>query len=262
MEIVQADSRIIKVAGVSVELTTFGAGRPLLFLHPDIGINSKAEVLHRLAGSFTVFVPSHPGFGRSELPSGMTTVDDLSYFYLDFLEALELREVVLVGVSLGGWIASEIATKSTHRLSHLILSNALGVRVGARDARDITDIYALSQRELLTMSFHSSQGYEIAKASFDEDAYITLRNRESTALFGWSPYMNNPKLAGRLHRIRIPTLVLWGTSDKIAPLDYGRAYSSRIPGARLDEITQAGHYPHLEQPEAFARKVLAFVEGS
>jgi len=93
----------------------------------------------------------------------------------------------------------------------------------------------------------------------DDDALVMFRNAESTALFAWSPYMHNPKLSSRLHRIRVPTMVLWGASDRIASPAYGRAYSDKIPGARFVEIAAAGHYPHLEQPEAFAREIVEFI---
>ena len=82
---------------------------------------------------------------------------------------------------------------------------------------------------------------------------IVARNREATARYAWSPYMHDPKLKGRLHRIRIPTLLLWGAADRILSEAYGRAYCAAIPGARFETIERAGHFPHLEQPEEFAR---------
>src|SRR3981081_3879851 len=93
----------------------------------------------------------------------------------------------------------------------------------------------------------------------DDDAHILFRNREATALFAWSPYMYDPKLASRLHRIRIPTLVLWGASDRIVSPDYGRAYSKLIAGAQFELIEDAGHYPHIERPDLFTRKIVEFV---
>jgi pimeloyl-ACP methyl ester carboxylesterase len=95
----------------------------------------------------------------------------------------------------------------------------------------------------------------------DADVRLVARNREATARYAWSPYMHNPKLKARLHRIRIPTLFLWGTNDRILSEAYGRAYSAEIPGSRFETIARAGHFPHLEQPEEFSRKVLAFIEG-
>jgi pimeloyl-ACP methyl ester carboxylesterase len=232
----------------------------LLLLHPAIGIKSTDRVIEELAQSFTVIAPSHPGFGRSDLPRAMTTVDDLAYFYLDAMDALDLRDVVLAGVSFGGWIAAEIAVKSTERLSHVVLADAVGIKLGGREQRDIVDIFTTKQSEIDRLAFHDPEVAAIDHASIsDDDAYILFRNREATALFAWSPYMYDPKLAGRLHRIRVPTLVLWGASDRIALPDYGRAYSNLIAGAEFELIENAGHYPHIERPDAFARKIVTFV---
>jgi pimeloyl-ACP methyl ester carboxylesterase len=167
-----------------------------------------------------VIAPSHPGFGRSELPRAMTTVDDLAYFYLDVMDALDLRDVVLAGVSFGGWIAAEIAIKSTERLSHVVLADAVGIKLGDREQRDIVDIFTTKQSEVDRLAFHNPKIAAIDHASIsDEDAHILFRNREATALFAWSPYMYDPKLASRLHRIQVPTLVLWGASDRIVSPD-------------------------------------------
>jgi pimeloyl-ACP methyl ester carboxylesterase len=109
------------------------------------------------------------------------------------------------------------------------------------------------------MSFHDPAHARFdPKTASEDEVFVRLRNRESTALLGWSPYMYNPKLLGRLHRIRIPTLVLWGASDRIASADYGRAYARAIPGARFETIERAGRFAHIEQPDEFARRVAAF----
>src|SRR5215216_2896833 len=256
-----ADTSMIVVDGINVEVIERGRGRPLLFLHPEIGIERTAPVLDHLAHGARVIAPSHPGFGRSELPKLMNSVDDLAYFYLDFLETLDLRDVILVGASLGGWIAAAIAVKSTERLSHLVLANPLGIKVGDRETRDVVDIFALTDKELNALAyFDPKMGERDYAAMPDADVMIAARNREATARFAWSPYMHDPKLKHRLHRIRIPTLFLWGASDRILSESYGRAYAAAIPGARFEPIERAAHFPHLEQPEAFAQRVLAFAD--
>ncbi len=123
----------IVVNNIRVELIERGRGKPLLFLHPEIGIEPTSPVLDRLASRTRVLAPVHPGFGRSEQPKSFDTVDDLAYFYLDLLEQLDLRQIIVVGVSFGGWIAAEIAIKSGERLSHLVLANAIGIKVGDRE---------------------------------------------------------------------------------------------------------------------------------
>src|SRR5689334_21314 len=252
----------ITVNGIKVEAIEKGRGRPLLFLHPGIGLDRNAPVIDRLAEHAGVIAPSHPGFGNSEQPRSFTTIDDLAYFYLDLLDELDLKDTIVVGVSLGAWIAAEIAVKSTARLSHLVLANAVGIKVGDRTTRDIVDMFALTEPELNQLAYFDPQAAARDYPAMPEaDVRIVARNREASARYAWSPYMHNPKLKGRLHRIRIPTLLLWGTADRILTEAYGRAYCAAIPGARFETIERAGHHPHIEQPDAFARAVFAFTQG-
>ena len=252
----------LKINDIRIETIEKGRGRPLLFLHPGIGLDPEAPVLDRLAERARVIAPSHPGFGGSEQPRSFTTIDDLAYFYLDLLDELDLTDTVVVGVSLGGWIAAEMAVKSTQRISRLVLANAVGIKVGDRETRDIVDIFAKTEKELNELAYHDpSIAERDYKAMADADVKTAARNREATARYGWSPYLHDPKLKGRLHRIRIPTLFLWGSADRVLSESYGRAYCAAIPGARFQTVERAGHFPHLEQPEAFARAVFAFIEG-
>ena len=247
------------IAGANIEILRRGKGRTVLFLHPHIGMHGSDAFLSALARDAQVIAPSHPGFGRSELPRGMTSVDDLSYFYLDLIEELGLRDIVLVGASFGGWIAAEIAAKTTERVSRLVLIGAVGVKLGERDRSDILDIFSTPRSRWEELSFRNPAVWLRDYESLPEEELIMMaRNRESTALFAWNPYMYNPKLRSRLHRIRIPTLFLWGAHDGFAPLAYGREYCAAIPGAKFEEIADSGHFPHMEQPEAVARRVIEF----
>jgi pimeloyl-ACP methyl ester carboxylesterase len=250
----------IEIRGIAIELDKRGAGPPLLYLHPHIGLARAEPFLDALAKRFTVYAPSHPGFGRSALPRHLTTVDDLAYVYLDLIEQLDLDRILLVGSSFGGWLAAEIATKASPRIARLVLIDPLGIRVSPEaDNADIVDIFSTKQAELDRLAYHDPAQAAIDHTTMsEEDAYIHFRNRESAALFGWSPYMNNPKLKSRLHRIAAPALVLWGDSDRIAPLDYGEKYAGLIPGARFAAVDHAGHFPHIEQPQTVAEKIIAF----
>jgi pimeloyl-ACP methyl ester carboxylesterase len=260
MSVATVETAPVTVNGVSVPVIERGHGRPLLFLHPAIGIDPGAAVLDHLAQGARVIAPIHPGFGQSGAPTWMTTVDDLAYFYLDFLDALDLRDLAVVGVSFGAWIATEIAVKTTQRLSHLVLANAIGIKVGDRETRDIADIFAITESQFNELAYCDPRvGARDYKSMADADVMTAARNREALGRYGWSPYMHNPKLKGRLHRIRIPTLFLWGASDRILSESYGRAYAAAIPGATFEVIERAGHFPHLEQPEAFADRALAFI---
>ena len=252
----------VVVGSATLETIEIGHGRPILFLHPSIGIEPAAPVLGALARGGRLLAPSHPGFGTSQLPKGITTIDDLSYIYLDLLEQIDLRDVLLVGIGLGAWIAAEIAVKTTGRISHLVLANPVGIKVGGRETRDIVDIWALTDDQFAQFAYFDPQrGKTDYVAMSDAEVHVAARNREATARFAWSPYMHNPKLKGRLHRINIPTLVLWGRADRILSESYGRAYAAAIPDAQFEFIEQAGHFPHLEQPYEFARRVLAFADA-
>jgi pimeloyl-ACP methyl ester carboxylesterase len=252
----------LTVNGTRIDMIERGTGRPLLFLHAENGIEPALGAIEALAKGARVIAPTHPGYGRSELPKGMRSVDDLSYFYLDLLDQLDLRDVALVGVSLGAWLAAEIAVKSTQRLSKLVMANAVGVKVGDRENRDIADVFALTEKEFIDIAYcDPAVGTRDYKALPDAEVLAAARAREATARFAWNPYFHNPRLKSRLHRIRIPTLFLWGTHDRTLSEAYGRAYCAMIPGARFETIDRAGHFPHQEQPKAFADKVLNFVGG-
>jgi len=247
------------VNGLKIETIEGGDGRPLLFLHPGIGLDPKAPVLDLLAAKARLIAPSHPGFGQSDLAPAMTTVDDLSYFYLDLMDALELADATVVGVGFGAWIAAAIAIKSTARIARLVLANPVGIKVGDRETRDIVDVFATLDPDLNKLAyFDPSLGERDYKSLPAAEVATVARNREALARFAWQPYMHDPKLKSRLHRIRIPTLVLWGTHDRILSEGYGRAFCAAIPHARFEPIEKAGHFPHIEQPQVFADRVFAF----
>jgi len=258
----QSTANSLVVDGARVEMIERGSGPPLLFLHAENGIEAAAAAIEELAKTAHVIAPTHPGFGRSELPKGMRTVDDLSYFYLDLCDQLDLSGLTVVGVSFGAWLAAEIAVKSTARLSRLVMANAVGIKVGDRETRDIADIFALTEPEYLDIAYcDPNVGRRDYKALPDAEVLAAARNREATARFAWSPYFHNPRLKSRLHRIRIPALFLWGTHDRMLSEAYGRAYCAMVPGARFEPIERAGHFPHQEQPKVFAERVLAFIGG-
>jgi pimeloyl-ACP methyl ester carboxylesterase len=247
------------VGGTRIDLIERGSGRPLLFLHAENGIEPALAAIDELAKAAHVIAPTHPGFGRSELPSGMRTVDDLSYFYLDLLDQFDLDDLTVIGVSLGAWIAAEIAVKSTARMSRLVMANAVGIKVGDRETRDIADIFAITDPEYLEMTYCDPNiGKRDYRALPDAEVLAAARAREATARFAWSPYFHDPRLKSRLHRIHIPTLFLWGTHDRMLSEAYGRAYCAMIEGARFEPLERAGHFPHQEQPKVFAERVLAF----
>jgi pimeloyl-ACP methyl ester carboxylesterase len=246
-------------SGVPLEYLDLGEGAPILVLHGAGGLPPQAPFLSLLAKHGRVIAPTHPGFGTSELPDWIDSVDDLAYLYLDLLDTLDLRDVTLIGFSMGGWIAAEIAIKSTARIARLILVDAVGIKVSDRLTRDITDIFGTDPRELQRLTFFDTSKAPDLSALSDEALEVVARNREASALYLWEPYAHNPKLARRLHRITVPTLLLWGEHDGIVTPAYGRAFAERIPGARFEVIPAAGHVPQNELPEAFVERVARFI---
>jgi pimeloyl-ACP methyl ester carboxylesterase len=253
----------LTVEGACIDLIERGSGKPLLFLHAENGIEPSRAAIGELAKHAHIIAPTHPGFGRSDLPKGMRSVDDLSYFYLDLLDQLDLSDLTVVGIGFGAWIAAEIAVKSTARMARLVMANAVGIKVGDREMRDIADIFAVTEPDYLAMVYcDPAVGRRDYKALPDAEVLAAARAREATARFAWNPYFHNPRLKSRLHRVRIPTLFLWGTHDRMLSEAYGRAYCAMIPGARFEAVERAGHFPHEEQPQVFAEKVLAFAGNS
>ena len=244
-----------------LEISEHGHGRPILFLHGEGGSQHQARCVSLLAGAGKVIVPTHPGFGNAPNITDIDTVDDLAYLYLDLLEEWDLQDVVVIGSSLGGWIAAEMGVKSTARIAQLVLAAPVGIKVGDRETRDIPDIFVLSEEEVVQLQFHNPSLAAVDYGALSDDELTAIaRNKEATALYVWEPYFHNPKLRQRLHRITVPTLLLWGANDRFVTSGYyGAAYQEAIPGAQLEIIDQAGHCPHIEQPDAFVDRVRSFI---
>jgi len=251
----------IAISGVELELFEDGDGPPLLFLHSAQGITPEHPYVRPLAARHRLIAPSHPGFGKSSLPDWIDAVDDIAYIYLELLDRLNLKQVDVIGCSIGGWIAAELATKSPASVRRLVLVGPVGVKTGPTDRLDIPDVFALPQSELDRRLFHDQERMRTDPSRLTDEALaIAARNRETLALLVWEPYMHNPKLRHRLHRVTAPTLFLRGESDGLVSAEYLAAYARLLPNARTDTIAAAGHAPQLEQPEAFAAKVLAFLD--
>lgn len=252
----------IEVNGIALEIEARGSGKPLLFLHPEIGMDRAGPALEALAKGARVIAPVAPAYSKLDVPQSFNTIDDIAYLYLDLLDQLDLRDVNVVGLGIGGWIAAEIAVKNTQRLAKLVLVDAFGVKHGDRETRDIFDMWFVTDADLQKVFYFNQElaARDVSKLP-EEELFAIARARESSSRYGWRPYMHNPKLKGRLHRIKLPALVLWGAEDKIVAPAYGQAYAAALPNAKFETIGKAGHFPHVEQPQEFARRVLAFIEG-
>lgn len=250
-----------KVEGVRVNVVRGGRGAPLLFLHGANGGGRWMPFMERLSENFEVIAPEHPGFGRSDTPDWLDSVRDLGHFYQAFMETLGLGDVTLVGTSLGGWIAAETALRSSARLRALVLVAAAGVRVkGVRKG----DSFLWSAEELTRNLFHDPALAEKALSHqiTAEERNLALKNRLMTARLAWSPRFYDPELEKWLHRIAIPTLILWGRNDKLIPVVHAQRYAELIDGARVRIFDACGHLPHVEKTAEYAREITAFSQGA
>ena len=255
-------TRTISLAGTSLDVVERGQGRALLFLHAGEGLMPERPWLDLVSRRYRVIAPWHPGYGNSPLIDGPGSVDDLAYLYLDLAEELGLDDAILVGACLGGWIAAEMMVRSTARFSRLVLTAPLGIKLRGREARDIADMHGIERAKYLRLAWADPAKGEVDFAALpDSELAAIVRGREAFALYGWKPYMHNPRLKRWLHRINRPTLLLWGAEDGIVTPAYGEGWRREIPDARMEIILGAGHFPHWEQPEAFVASLSAFIDG-
>lgn len=249
----------IAIRGCNIAVMRGGAGRPLLILHGGGGAGGWMPHMADLAARHDVIVPEHPGYGASDTPDWLDNVADLANFYLDFLDQLDLTDVDLVGFSIGGWIAAELAVRNSRRLASLTLVAAAGIHVP--DVEQI-DTFLLTDEQLVRAMFHDQRRadatVERLKAPEMED--IILKNQMTTARLAWQPRGYDPHLRKWLHRITVPTHLVWGENDRVFPKDYAFAYQRLIPGSKVTIIPDCGHVPQVEQRQAFVAALEAFLE--
>lgn len=250
----------VDVRGRHTEVLRKGAGRPVVYLHSATGETWWTELDEDLARDFDVVHPAHPGFEGSEGLAEIDDILDMAFHTLDLLDALSLERVALVGSSLGGWLAAEVAVLAAERVESLVLVDAAGLGPPA------VDMWAVRPPELADHLFADTSHWmaQLLKAIDmttapppPEILLPLLQAMEVGARVGWNPYMHDPKLPGRLHRVRARTLVVWGEEDGFIPVEQGRRYAELISGARLETIPDCGHLPVLERPAELARLVRA-----
>jgi pimeloyl-ACP methyl ester carboxylesterase len=252
----------LDLRGVGVQLFEGGSGDPpLLYLH-GAGTFWWMPVHDLLSRDRRVVLPVHPGFGASEGFEAIETIEDLVFHTRDVLDALDLARVDVVGLSLGGWLAAELALRSPERVGRLVLVDAPGVRLPGVPMGDVFMVPPAQARRLV---FHEPES-ELAlrllpDAPPPDRVEMALRGREAAARLLWNPALHYRKLTARLWRIRAETLVVWGAGDRLIPQAYGEAWARTVPGARLEVIERCGHLPPLEAPERFAATVLDFLRG-
>jgi len=249
----------VTIAGVELEFWDSGTGTPILFLHGGDGIEGVEEFVDHLGGQYRVITPSHPGFGGSSLPDHYSDVSDLGFFYLDLIDHLKLRDIIVVGASFGAWIAADMATKNTSRIKGLVLAGAVGAKFSDRRTREIRDLFSMPRQDVDQWLVSTPERQQIDRTEWAEETLVrAARNHESFALFAWSPTLYDPKLKHRLHRIDVPTQVIWGEQDRVVPVEYGRRIAEGIAQAQFEVTPGAGHYVHRDDPKRFAASIDAF----
>ncbi len=251
----------LDIRGKKTQMLSGGSGDPLLYLHSAGGEVVWLPFFEQLAQHYSVYVPGHPGFSQSEGLDQIDTIEDLVFHYTDLMDHIGLDQPYVAGLSLGGWLAAELATRYSNRLKKLALINPAGLRV---PGSPMEDIFAANTQETRRLVFHDPES-ELARSFIpDEPSQEVLENvmraREATARVGWNPYLCNPKLRSRLYRVTVPTLIIWGESDRLIPLAHGRAYHEGIEGSQLAMIPDCGHAPPFEKPEETVTHLAAFFQ--
>src|ERR1700729_1250872 len=242
---------------LEVTIDQQGEGRPPLPLPGGGGPPSVGALPSALSGDFDVIAPVPPGFAGTPRPEWYTGIDDIALSYLQLLEQGKLHDVLVVGSSVGGWIASEMAVREHERISGTVLIDAVGINV---EGIELADFFSLTPQELVAYVFHDPAAApdptQLPPAARD----IQAANAATLAVYARDPYMHDPKLRRRLALVPTPVAVIWGESDRIAPEPYGRAYAASFTNGRFQPIPQAGHLPPLEQPAQVLEAIHRFAE--
>ena len=259
------ESETVTIAGTALHVTRAGAGAPVLVLHHDIGAPERLAFYDALARHFTVIVPSHPGYDRSQRPDWIRSVRDVAVMHqwllADSEATREAGTVSLVGLGFGGWIAAEMATMAPRAFRRLVLVGAMGIKP---ERGEIADQALVSYIDYVRRGFADQAAFD---RLFGADPPTKLLeqwdlNREMTFRIAWKPYMYNPTLPHLLGGVATPAMVVWGRDDRIVPLECGERYAKSLPQARLEIVDGAGHFVEMEKPDVLAALITQFVTSA
>jgi pimeloyl-ACP methyl ester carboxylesterase len=256
--------RLIDIAGITVELRRGGSGTPVLVIHGELGVPGWLESFAQLAEHHDVIVPSLPGYGRSTRPDWIMGVHDLAAWVTWFARDIDLRTPVnVIGCSLGGWVAAEIATVAPQFFNKMVLVGAMGIKP---EQGEIFDYFLESGLTGLRRAFHRPEQSSAFMRYWGnewtpEETDLVEQHREMTCRIAWKPYMHSLTLRHLLPGVSTPTLLLWGGEDAITPINSGEIYQRAIPRSRLVVIENCGHMPEMEKPTEFAGLIDNFLAG-
>ena len=238
--------RIESIASVSLQFDDVGQGRPVLVLHGGGGPLTVARFVEALSAGARVIAPVHPGFGGTPRPDDFASIEQLADAYATLLERLDLVDVLVVGFSIGGWIANALALRAAARLRGVVLVNGAGIVV---DGEPCADVFALTPPQLSALSYHDPARFGLDPATLSDAQKAGMAaNMRTLAVYGRARDMGDPALRERLASVRLPVLVVWGESDRVVTPAYGRAAAAAFPNARFELIERCGHMPQIEQP--------------
>jgi pimeloyl-ACP methyl ester carboxylesterase len=251
-------SDLLDVRGVRTHLLRGGRGKPVLVLHPEFGASMWAPYHDALAAHFSVLAPDHLGFGKSERPEWLDSIDDLVFHYVDLLDQLKIERLPIIGTSLGGWIAAAFAVAQPARVERLVLAAPAGIKV---EGVPRYDYFATPFESTLLHLFHDpSRAAQILPTEYGPEVIVrTYHELTTLARLTWNPYLYDRKLQQRLSRIDAPTLLVWGENDTVLPLPHGDAFAALLPHGRLATLPACGHLVPLECSAAFAKLAIDFL---
>ena len=256
--------QFVEAAGVNLQLVKGGSGPPLLILHGELGHHGWLRCHQALSQDYTLYLPSHPGFGGTERQDWIMNMRDLAGWYLEAIDDLDLAGANLMGFSLGGWLAAEMAAMSPDLFNKLVLVSPTGIKP---PEGEIYDMFLVVAKEFLTAGFHGTSATpEFLDICPDEpdpelaEAWETAR--EESCRLSWRPYMHYLGLPNLLHRLkRLPTQIIWGRDDAIVPVSASRVFHQSIPGSTLTLLDDCGHHPHVEKTDEFVAIVKTFLSS-
>ncbi|HEX2278079.1 MAG TPA: alpha/beta hydrolase [Candidatus Tectomicrobia bacterium] len=252
----------VEAAGIKLQLIKGGTGEPLLILHGELGHPGWLRFHESLAQHHTLYIPSHPGFGKSERLDWIANMRDMAGWYLDALDDLAVGRVNAMGFSLGGWLAAEMATMCPTQFKKLVLVGAMGIKP---PSGQIYDMFLEVAKEFIKTSYlDPAQTPEFSQICPEQPTPEQVEAwevaREEACRLGWRPYMHYPSLPHLLRRLRkLPTLIVWGRQDAIVPVSAAEVYHASIPGSQLVILDNCGHHPEVEQSDEFVQRVQAFL---
>ena len=254
-----ADSSM-EIAGTKLHVVRGGNGPTVLVLHHDIGTLDRLPFYDALAQSFDVVIPHHPGWGRSERPLWLRNPRDIAATHQWLLTALGARDVSLVGLGFGGWIAAEMASLAPTGFRRLVLVGAMGIKP---PEGDIADQAIVSYIDYPRAGFHDPAAFERVYGNVSTDQLEAWDiAREMCFRTAWKPYMYSLGLPHLLGGVQAPALVVWGDDDRIVPRSAADAYVRALPSARLEIVPACGHWVDMEKPDVLAKLVTSFVNAN